>query len=69
MNREKVVTYFNNAAARIWGVLKKKCWARRLFDAFPEAKGSIFEKKYTEALRWWVTVHDALNGRVKAELP
>lgn len=50
-NKEMVVTYFNNAAARILGRSRDEVLGMQLFDAFPEARGSIFEGKYAEALR------------------
>ena len=46
-----VVTYFNSAAARILGRDGREVLGRRLFDAFPEARGSVFEEKYSESLR------------------
>ena len=46
-----VVTYFNHAAEQILGRKRKDVLGRPLFDAFPEARGSIFEEKYTWALR------------------
>ncbi len=51
MDRDMVVTYFNSAAARIFGRNQDSVLGQNLFDAFPEARGSIFEEKYTEALR------------------
>ena len=50
-DQEMVVTYFNSAAARILGRDGAEVLGRKLFDAFPEARGSIFEEKYSEALR------------------
>ncbi len=45
------VTYFNRAAARLLQREPNEVLGRRLFNAFPQARGSIFETKYTEALR------------------
>lgn len=46
-----VVTYFNKAAEALLGRKREDVIHRQLFEAFPEAKGSIFEKNYTKALR------------------
>ncbi len=45
------LTYMNGPAARHLGVSLDNLIGRPLFDAFPEARGSVFEKKYREALR------------------
>lgn len=44
------VTDFNPAAEKILGRKKKEILGIQLFDAFPEAHESIFEKKYIQAL-------------------
>ena len=46
-----VVTYFNKAAEALLGRKREDVIDRQLFEAFPEAKGSIFEENYTKALR------------------
>ena len=46
-----VVTYFNAAAERLLGRASADILGRNLFEAFPEAKGSVFEKHYAEAIR------------------
>jgi PAS domain S-box-containing protein len=46
-----VVTYFNKAAEELLGRKNTEVLGRNLFDAFPEAKGSIFEEKYTLAAK------------------
>jgi PAS domain S-box-containing protein len=51
LDQEMTVTYYNNAAAKILGLTREEVLGRKLFDAFPEARGSIFEEKYAEALR------------------
>ncbi len=52
LNEDLVVTYFNNAAERLLGRKAEDVVGRHMFDeAFPEVKGSIFDEKYTEALR------------------
>jgi PAS domain S-box-containing protein len=50
-DQELVVTYFNRAAARILGRDCSEVLGKKLFDAFPEARGSVFEEKFGEALR------------------
>ncbi len=51
-----VVTYFNAAAERMLNRKAPEVIGRRLFDAFPEAKGSIFDEKYQEAVAGKVSV-------------
>ena len=51
LDRNLVVTYYNRAAENVLGRKTADVLGKRLFDAFPEARGSVFEEKYTEALR------------------
>jgi len=51
INDDFVVTYFNHAAERLLGRRCEDVVGQHLFDAFPEARGSIFEEKYSRALR------------------
>jgi len=51
MDKQLVVLYFNKAAENMLGRNRKEVIGRNLFDAFPEAKGSLFEEKYSEAVR------------------
>lgn len=51
MNDQMVVTYFNDAAERTLNRKRDDVIGRNLFDAFPEARGSIFETQYTQAIR------------------
>ncbi len=51
LDEEMVVTYFNSAAGKLLGRAAGEVLGRKLFDAFPEARSSIFEEKYAEALR------------------
>ena len=44
-----VVKYFNQAAEELLGRKEEDVLEKPLFEAFPEAKGSIFEKQYQEA--------------------
>ncbi len=46
-----VVTYFNHAAESYLQKDAGEVVGKPLFDAFPEARGSIFETRYSEALR------------------
>jgi two-component system, cell cycle sensor histidine kinase and response regulator CckA len=50
-NHELIVTYFNKSAELILHRRRHEVVGQKLFEAFPEAKGSIFEEKYTEALK------------------
>jgi len=46
------LTYFNHQAEEILQRNKEDVLGKHIFEeAFPEAKGSIFEEKYTEALK------------------
>ncbi len=49
LDRNLVVTYFNSASERLLGRKREEVLGRRLFEAFPEAKGSIFEENYRAA--------------------
>jgi PAS domain S-box-containing protein len=51
LNNELVVTYFNRAAEQLLGRRREEVIGRNLFDAFPEAGGSIFEINYTRAVK------------------
>jgi PAS domain S-box-containing protein len=51
LDENLVVTYYNGAAARQLGRPADEVVGRPLFEAFPEARGSIFEENYREALR------------------
>ncbi len=51
MDNNFVVLYFNNAAEKMLGRNREDVIGKNIFDAFPEAKGSLFEKKYSEALK------------------
>ena len=46
-----VVTYINAAAERILNRKRAEVVGRYLFDAFPEARGSIFDEKYRQAVK------------------
>jgi PAS domain S-box-containing protein len=50
LNYDLVVTYFNKAAEDLLGRKREDVIGRQLFEAFPEAKGSIFEQNYTKAI-------------------
>lgn len=51
LDQDMTVTYFNAAASKLLGRSKEDVLGRKLLDAFPEARGSIFEKRYTQALQ------------------
>ena len=51
LNDELIVTYFNKAAEQLLGRKSQKVIGQKLFDSFPEAIGSIFEDKYTWAVK------------------
>jgi len=51
MDNQLVVLYFNKTAEEMLGRNREDVIGKNLFDAFPEAKGSLFEKKYSEALK------------------
>jgi PAS domain S-box-containing protein len=51
LDEQFVVTYFNKAAERLLNRKAEEVLGRNLFDAFPEARGSIFEEKYGKAMR------------------
>lgn len=45
-----VVTYVNRAAERMLGRPREELVGRSLLDAFPEARGTLFEARYREAI-------------------
>lgn len=47
---DMVVIFFNAAAERILNHKHQDVIGRKLFDVFPEAKGSIFEENYAKAI-------------------
>jgi PAS domain S-box-containing protein len=51
LNKDLVVTYFNAAAERLLGRRSEEVLGRNVFDAFPEAQGSIFEENYRRAIQ------------------
>jgi len=51
LDKELVLTYFNQAAELLLGRKREDVLGRNLFEAFPEAKESIFEERYTWALK------------------
>ncbi len=50
MNDNLVVTYFNAAAERMLNRKASEVLGKHLFDAFPEARGSVFDEKYHQAV-------------------
>ena len=61
LDRDLVVRYFNAAAERLLGRSRSDVVGRQLFDAFPEARGSIFEEHYTRAASEKVAVSFEVN--------
>jgi PAS domain S-box-containing protein len=51
LDEDLVITYFNPAAGRLLGRAPEEVVGRPLFDAFPEARGTVFQEKFEEALR------------------
>ena len=51
MDDNLTVIFFNPTAERLLGRKGDEVLGRHLFDAFPEARGSIFEERYRETLR------------------
>ena len=51
LDRNFTVTYFNPAAEELLGRKANNVLGRHLFEAFPEAKGSIFEKNYARVMK------------------
>ncbi len=51
LDNQLAVTYFNKAAEQILGKKSNEVIGHGLFEVFPEAGGSIFEKKYRFALQ------------------
>ncbi len=51
LDNNLVVTHFNPAAAHLLGRRGESVVGRNLFDAFPEARGTVFEEKYTWAAK------------------
>lgn len=49
MDNALQVLFFNDAAEGFLGRKRHDILGRQLFEAFPEAKGSVFEQHYTEA--------------------
>ncbi|MCU0597366.1 MAG: PAS domain-containing protein, partial [Desulfobacterota bacterium] len=51
LNNELVVTDFNQAAEKLLGSKRGVVLGRNLFEAFPQARGSIFEERYSWAVK------------------
>jgi PAS domain S-box-containing protein len=51
LDEELRVTYFNRAAEELLRKSREEVVGRYLFDAFPEARGSVFEENYRAAVR------------------
>ena len=51
LDENMVFTYFNKAAEKFLGKSKNEVLGRHLFEAFPEARGGVFEYNYIKALK------------------
>ncbi|MEI7673421.1 MAG: transporter substrate-binding domain-containing protein, partial [Deltaproteobacteria bacterium] len=51
LDNNLVVKYFNPAAEQVLNRKADEVIGHNLFDAFPEARGSIFEENYTQCIR------------------
>src|SRR6056297_2311333 len=51
LDNQMKVTYFNEAAEELLGKKRDEVINRHIFEAFPEAKNSVFEEKYLQALK------------------
>ncbi len=48
---EMIITYVNSAAERMFNMARIDVIGQKLFDVFPEARGTIFEEKYSQAIQ------------------
>jgi PAS domain S-box-containing protein len=51
LDDDLVVTYFNKAAAQLLNRQRQEILGRPFFESIPEARGSIFEEKFTEVVQ------------------
>ncbi len=51
LDNQLVVTYFNRAASLLLNRPAEEVLGHPLFETFPEASGSVFEEKYTRAVK------------------
>lgn len=52
LDQHMIITYFNEEAENILGRKREEVIGKHIFnEAFPEAKGSVFDQKYTQALQ------------------
>ncbi len=51
LDQDLRVTFFNRAAEGLLGRPASEVLGRQIFEAFPEARGSVFEENYRQALR------------------
>ena len=65
LDDQMVVTYYNHAAEQLLGRAAQAVMGRALFDAFPEAHGSVFETNYRRALE----TREFLTFEVNFEVP
>lgn len=65
IDEQMIVTYYNHAAERLLGRAARDVVGRELFDAFPEARGSVFEINYRRAL----ATKQSMSFEVNFEVP
>jgi PAS domain S-box-containing protein len=51
LDKDFTVTYYNQAAEQLLGRKAGDVLGNHLFEAFPEAKGSVFEENYTRVMK------------------
>ena len=51
LDQDFVVTFYNSKAEVVLGRSRAEVLGRKLFDAFPEARGSVFDERYGRAVR------------------
>ena len=51
LDQDFIVTFYNSKAEGVLGRSRAEVLGRKLFDAFPEARGSVFDERYGRAVR------------------
>jgi|GEM_PF-5394532 len=65
LDNNLVVTYFNKPAEKLLGRKKKDILGKNLFNAFPEAKNSLFEKNFKKAINKKIPLNFEVFFKVK----
>lgn len=50
LDNQLVVTFWNKPAEKVLGKKANEVIGKPLFDSFPEARGTVFEKEYSQAI-------------------